>query len=190
MGTGMGEMGRGGGVGTEGWRSKVRVEPAAPAAKVAPLPKPDPLPPQPQPERRRMLLHPRDIVPTSVSSRLNSLALSTAEPTQRSCSPPLGSLLPVPPSTPRVRPRFPGARGNGTADARGGHCLRTKSRNCRRMRKRGGARCVGSKNLNTVQQFVYTGQCAGAARQRRRWCLACSKRNFRILPADAERRVI
>ena len=37
--------GEGGGVGTlgsEGWRSKVRVEPAAPAAKVAPLPKPDP----------------------------------------------------------------------------------------------------------------------------------------------------
>ena len=145
---------------------------------------------QPPPERRRMLLHPRDIVPNSVSSRLKSLALSTAEPTQRSCSPPLGSLLPVPPSTPRVRPRFPGARGNGTADARGGHCLRTKSRNCRRMRRRGGARCVGSKNLNTVQQFVYTGQCAGAARQRRGWCLACSKRNFRILPADAERRFI
>jgi hypothetical protein len=149
-----------------------------------------PPPPQPPPERRRMLLHPRDIVPNSVSSRLNSLALSTAEPTQRSCSPPLGSLLPVPPSTPRVRPRFPGARGNGTADARGGHCRRTKSRNCRRMRKRGGARCVGSKNLNTVQQFVYTGQCAGAARRRRGWRLACSKRNFRILPADAERRVI
>jgi hypothetical protein len=38
MGTGMGEMGRGGGVGSEGWRSKVRVDPAA---KVAPLPKPD-----------------------------------------------------------------------------------------------------------------------------------------------------
>jgi hypothetical protein len=149
-----------------------------------------PPPPQPPPERRRMLLHPRDIVPNSVSSRLNSLALSTAESTQRSCSPPLGSLLPVPPSTPRVRPRSPGVRGNGTADARGGHCLRTKSRNCRRMRRRGGARCVGSKNLNTVQQFVYTGQCAGAARRRRGWRLAYIKRNFRILPADPERRVI
>ena len=37
-------MGRGEGNVSEGWRSKVRVEPAAPAAKVAPLPKPDPLP--------------------------------------------------------------------------------------------------------------------------------------------------
>ncbi len=73
MGTGMGVLGgdgEGGGFGSEGWRSKVRVEPAAPAAKVAPLPKPDPPPPQPPPERRRMLLHPRDIVPNSVSSRL------------------------------------------------------------------------------------------------------------------------
>ena len=34
MWTGMREMGRVGGVGSEGWRSKVRVEPAAPAAKV------------------------------------------------------------------------------------------------------------------------------------------------------------
>jgi hypothetical protein len=181
-------MGRGGGVGSEGWQSKVRVEPAAPAAKVAPLPPPPP--PQPPPERRRMLLHLRDIVPNSVSSRLNSLSLSTVEPTQRSCSPPLGSLLPDPPSTPRVRPRSPGARGNGTADARGGHCRRTRSQNCRGMRRQGGARYVGSKNLNTVQQFVYTRQCAGAARRRRGWRLACSKRNFRILPADAERRVI
>ena len=43
-GDGDGGDGVGGGVGSEGWRSKVRVEPAAPAAKVAPLAKPDPPP--------------------------------------------------------------------------------------------------------------------------------------------------
>ncbi len=44
-GHGDGGDGEVGGVGSEGWRSKVRVKPAAPAAKVAPLPKPDPPPP-------------------------------------------------------------------------------------------------------------------------------------------------
>ena len=155
-----------------------------------------PLPPQPPPERRRMLLHPRDIVPQTAppdmrtQCRAGSTLLLSAEPTQRSCSPPLGSLLTVPTSTPRVRPRSPGAWGNGTATARAALPAHEKTERSAHEETTWRTVHIGSKNINTVQQFVYTGKCAGAARRRRGWRLACSKRNFRILPADAERRFI
>ena len=60
MGTWMGGMGKG--KGGEGWRSEVRVEPAAcRQGRTITQARPPPL--QPPPERRRMLRHLRDIVP-------------------------------------------------------------------------------------------------------------------------------
>ena len=96
MGTGMGGMGKGG----EGWRSEVRVEPAAPAAKVAPLPKPDP----PPCSRRLNVGECFAICEILFRRLLRQKCELSVEPVQSSGSPPLGLLLPVPHQTPRGRP--------------------------------------------------------------------------------------
>jgi len=85
LGTGMGEMGRGEGNGSEGWRSKVRVEPAAPAAKVAPLPKPNP----PSPRSRRLNVGECFCIREILFRRLlRQICELSVEPAQLSCSPP------------------------------------------------------------------------------------------------------
>ncbi len=89
-------------VGSEGWLSKVLlgVEPAAPAAKVAPLPKPEP----PHCSRRLNFGECFCIFKILFCRLPRWKCEHTVEPAQGSRSSPLELLLPVPPSTPRGRP--------------------------------------------------------------------------------------